>query len=268
MSKKRFRKNNKISSTIISIILIVGIIGALIFFLNPKSSKTLKPKFYVGTLNSVGEFVENDDEICTDYFSCDGLEISSVFNTTTEYVVYFYRYDKSYLGKTTKLRGDFVLEEYENYSKAIKYVRLLVIPDIGDEDVEEHKIRLWNIYGISKDIEIKVNKKQTEVYDYCKIESENSEWTFDNNEFKTSSSDVRKALKVIDCTNVNTFKILYVDKTPISSLPIEYYFDNSIVKNSIESSNIAGGYEIDVKDVNLLYISIPAIMEFNIYAYN
>lgn len=267
MKKRRYRtKSKKVLTTIISIILIVGIIGALIFVLTPKSTKTLRPKFYVGSLNSAGEFIENDDQIVSDMFACEGLTISSKFNTTTEYIIYFYNYDKLSLGKTKIMKGDFDLVKSEYYSLAVKYARILLIPDIGDEAPEDHKIRMWNIPKISNDIKINVNNKQSTLKDYYSLEAECGVWEkrSENGYGVNTIIFSKKPLKPIDCSNINSIILIPVEGTNASSTNITYLLDSTA--NFVDKE--AGRLIIDVSGANFLYVSVPVNMNFNIYAYS
>ena len=123
--------------------------------------------FSVGALDQNGKYVESDLSIFTeDLIECKGLCIEPDFKQVTgTFQVFYYGEDKAFIGATEVLNAaDGVYTRGDDFGAAV-YCRIMITPEVPTDDegnqVEDYKIRFWNVRGIANDYTITVDKDQT-----------------------------------------------------------------------------------------------------------
>ena len=133
-----------------------------------RDTKTISPSvFSVGSLDQNGRYMESDLSIFTeDLIECKGLCIEPDFkNVSGSFQVFYYGEDKAFIGATEVLNAaDGVYTRGDDFAAAV-YCRIMITPEVPTDDegnqVEDYKIRFWNVRGIANDYTITVDKDQT-----------------------------------------------------------------------------------------------------------
>ena len=123
--------------------------------------------FSVGALDQNGRYMESDLSIFTEgLIECKGLCIEPDFkNVSGSFQVFYYGEDKAFIGATEVLNAaDGVYTKGDTFGGAV-YCRIMITPEIPTDDegnqVEDYKIRFWNVRSIANDYTITVDKDQT-----------------------------------------------------------------------------------------------------------
>ena len=157
MAKYRRRIDIKgIITAIFAVAILAGIIAVCVAFFG-KDTKTISfASFSTGDLDANGEFTKSATTVYTkDYFECQGLAVEIDFESSSEYEVFYYREDKSFIGSTGAL--DDYYEKGLTYDNA-KYAKIVIYPEL---EAGVTKIALWDVWKYAKDLKITVNKDQT-----------------------------------------------------------------------------------------------------------
>lgn len=156
MAKYRRRINLKsILTAIFAIALVAGVIAVCVAIFG-KDTKTVPfTSFSTGDLDVNGEFTKSSTALYTkEFFECQGLTVEIDSESFSEYEVYFYREDKTFIGSTGAL--DDYYEKGRTYDNA-KYAKIVIYPELESGVT---KIALWDVWKYVKDFKITVNKDQ------------------------------------------------------------------------------------------------------------
>lgn len=255
------RRNKKILTIILSVLLGIGIISACVFAFKTDDTKRIKPNFSVGSIDSSGKYVESDDSIYSDLFECQGLKVELDFDSNAKYSVYFYRFDQSFVNSVVDQTDIYELP----LSDVVKYARIVITPNFDNETIEEHKIRFWEIHGIAKLVKITVNADQVENVNLAEFEEDGS-WDDINDK------DWQK-LVAIDVSKIDKLALVFESGLDNVFSSVKYVFGTDgpvgrsieLDKDSKHSSNIC---LIDVSNkTNNIYISIKSDVKLKIYKY-
>lgn len=168
--KKSFWKN--VLAVVLVAILCAGIIGGGIalgkYIKSAKKSPTLN--WGRGALDNTGKYYESNNSIYTkDMFECRGLEITPDFGSQVTYKVVFYDENGEFLSITTPSTQKFHSQSVPLFAK---YARIEI--NAGTVDGEKVEIGLLDILKYSKQVSVKVDKKQSTLRSRLyQIESEN-----------------------------------------------------------------------------------------------
>ena len=160
---------SKKTKSIISGILLVAIVAGVLAFAGSifgSETKTISSTaFSVGGINAQGNYEKTDLSIYTkDMFECQGLSIEPDFEATGTYQVFYYSENRNFLGSTEVMNAeDGVYNKGDTFALA-QYARIVITPDVPvDEDgkeVEDFKIRFYEVNGYANEYTITVNKEQ------------------------------------------------------------------------------------------------------------
>ena len=162
--KRKFKWKNILSFVLVGALLIgsVAVLGAIF----NKDTKTISSTaFSVGGINAQGNYEETKLSIYTkDMFECQGLTIEPDFEATGTYQVFYYDQNKNFLDSTSLMHAeDGVYNKGDSFAGA-QYARIVITPAVPvDEDgkeVEDFKIRFYEVSGYARDYTITVNKDQ------------------------------------------------------------------------------------------------------------
>ena len=159
------KKTKSIISGILLVAIIAGVL-ALAGSLLGKETKTISStEFSVGGINAQGNYVESKTSIYTkDMFECQGLTIEPDFEATGTYKVFYYDSNKNFIGATNDLNAeDGVYTKGDKFVVA-QYARIMITPDVPTDDdgkeVEDFKIRFYEVTSYANEYKITVSKKQ------------------------------------------------------------------------------------------------------------
>lgn len=153
MSKRKIRD---ITTIAIIVLVLFGALAAVMAFSGSETETIPSTKFTRGMLDTKGEYVKNDTMLVTEeLFECQGLTVEPEFTADTAFEVYYYRSDKTFLGSTGILTGEY--NKAETFDNA-KYARIVIRPTLEDG---KDSIKLWDILGYANDLTVSVLKDQT-----------------------------------------------------------------------------------------------------------
>ena len=162
--KRKFKWKNILSFVLVGVLLVGAVAGLGSIF--GKDTKTISSTaFSVGGINAQGNYEKSDLSIYTkDMFECQGLSIEPDFEATGTYKVFYYDSNKNFIGATDELNAeDGVYTRGDDFVNA-QYARIMITPDVPvDEDgneVEDFKIRFYEVTSYASDYTITVNKEQ------------------------------------------------------------------------------------------------------------
>ena len=165
--RRKFKWKNILSFVLVGVLL-VGAVAGLGSVFN-KDTKTISSSaFSVGGINAQGNYEKTDLSIYTkDMFECQGLSIEPDFEATGTYKVFYYDSNKNFIGATDELNAeDGVYTKGDKFVLA-QYARVMITPDVPtDEDgkeVEDFKIRFYEVTSYAGDYTITVSKEQKEM---------------------------------------------------------------------------------------------------------
>lgn len=161
----RYRKRigwKGILSAALAILVVAGAAVGLVKLTGNDSRTVGGSAFSVGGIDlDTGKGTSVKTSIYTkDRVACQGLEIVPDFDNTSTYRVFFYNEDDMLVGTTEERDDTFVSSEIP---ACAQYARFVIYPSTLDEDgkqIEDFKVRLWEVLGIANDMKITVNKKQ------------------------------------------------------------------------------------------------------------
>lgn len=148
----------KLGIGVVAGILILASIGG-VFALFGKETKTIGPgEFKVGALDENGEYVKNEQAIYTEEsFACAGLKVTPDFEAKLTYDVYYYDVAEKFLGAEKNLT-----EDSDCAYPGADFARIVIYPDVPDgEKAKDFKVNLWEIRGFAKQLDITVDREQS-----------------------------------------------------------------------------------------------------------
>ena len=157
MKRKVFKRSNlkNIISLLVLFVMVFGVIGLTVAIKSNDMKSISAYEFDYGAINEKGEYIKSETSLYNEaMFSCQGLEIEKDFESFAEYEVFYYRIDKSYVGRSGIQTGDYAKDKtFDNAA----FARVVIYPNL--EDGEE--ITFWNKYSLVKELDIKVLKDQS-----------------------------------------------------------------------------------------------------------
>ena len=159
------KKTKSIISGILLVAIIAGVLALAGSFLGKDTKTISSTEFSVGGINTQGNYVESKTSIYTkDMFECQGLSIEPDFEATGTYQVFYYDSQKNFIDSTIKYNSDEGVYKKGNTFGEAKYARIMITPDVPTDDdgkeVEDFKIRFYEVVGYANDYNITVDKKQ------------------------------------------------------------------------------------------------------------
>lgn len=172
MSRNRYKRKisaKKIIGIVLVGALIVGILSSFAVFAN--DSKPADAIFKVGGLDENGEYLECDTSIYTEKaFDCYGLRIEPEFESTVTYDVYYYNQNNELLEVVKGLT-----KVYDEDFEVAEKCRIVIHPEIPDDtDIDDFKIRIWNVAKYASQLNITVDKTPDKNIDYTNLWDENT----------------------------------------------------------------------------------------------
>lgn len=266
---KRIKLKNIISVVLVGVLLIGAVAGLGSIF--GKDTKTISSTaFAVGGINAQGNYEKTDLSIYTkDMFECQGLSIEPDFEATGTYKVFYYDSNKNFIGATDELNAeDGVYTKGDKFVVA-QYARIMITPDVPTDDegneVEDFKIRFFEVNGYASDYTITVNKEQEFIYtdNLFKIDP-----SMDGEYWYGLSSNAN--LTPVEATS-DTYSSAFVDCTEYKKLVVgivlngagaEYNFENIYFGNDesdakLSTVQVACADSNDVGDIVFVTVDIP-----------
>lgn len=281
--KKFFRKFNwkGLVAAILTCGVIVGAVAGVVTIFN-NDTKTISPGvFSVGSLDENGEYVKSEKTLYTkEAFECVGLRVEQNFDSNITYDVYYYDHDERFIESKLGLTGVYD----EDYPLAC-LARIVIHPEIPDDvDLDDFKIRFWEVRGIANDLKITVNKNQEDKYETGNLyNSENvvtgSTFTYgeDGKTVTITESAGEKLTEFIPVAYKNYDVYLRVtEESDEYSAAVVLTSENKLVRKVEKNmADLAAGewvkLEINLKSVedgyNLL-VKMPANAECYIFGYD
>ena len=155
---KMFRKGSlkRILSGVLALAFVAAIVGGIGYIVN-KETRSIHPVYSRGSIDSAtgNPMKDNTRLITKELFECQGLELDLDVLSETQYQVFYYRQDKSFIGATNVIEGFYAKNNtFDNAA----YARILLIPTLTDGDKE---IKLWNIPKLASELKVTVLKDQS-----------------------------------------------------------------------------------------------------------
>ena len=153
--RKNSRGLKKTITTIASILAILIFVGVFAGVFRD-TTKIGPLAFEIGGLDENGEYVKQNHTLFTkELVTCDGLEISVDFDSTSSYEVFFYDEEKAFMESTGEL-----VKNLSTVPEGAEFCRIVISPEIpADEEVEDFKISFFDKVSYVNDFEIVVDKK-------------------------------------------------------------------------------------------------------------
>lgn len=139
------RKTKDIIFTIISILVIIGLIGGLVGLFKNNSQeegyKEIKLQYEIGGLTSYGKYYETESSLYTkESFDCFGLKTELNFDSTISYKIFYYDENDNFVTFT----GPYTSNEEIYVPAGAEKARIEITP-VWDDDVdEEDRVVKWN----------------------------------------------------------------------------------------------------------------------------
>ena len=275
--KKSFWKN--VLAVVIVAILCAGIIGGGIalgkYIKDKKKSPTVT--WERGVISATDGKVNSDkNSIHTkDFFECRGLEIQPDLESSVTYAVAFYDVDQNFLSKTDYMSKKLTASDVPFFAQ---FARVEI--NAGYQDGEKVEIGLLKIVSYSKQVKIRVDKKQSTLASRTvNLDAENvvvmqgQGWWRDTHEFDSYNSNFYWS-EGIDTSDSNIL-IVKVKNESVSNKvstaafggavysgffikaysPNVSFFDGSDLY-LIRSDEEYSYYSLNVKDYTLVYIAV------------
>lgn len=157
--KKKMNIRKVLSMILCGVLLVGAVFGAISIGKKiTDNSKTITPKFTVGSLDVNGEYVESKASLYTkDYFECKGLVVNLEFDSNVTYTIFYYDENNDFVSMSgphlRSLEADVPLEAV--------YARLVITPLWSADIPAEDRVCHWyDTYKYTRQIEIRVLKKQ------------------------------------------------------------------------------------------------------------
>lgn len=162
---KRFftRSNWKgLVSAIVAVLVFIGIVAGVAALVGNDTKTISSSAFSVGGLDSNGKYVSTNKTIVTkNAFECVGLRVEPDFDSNVTYDVYYYDFNGKFIESKLGLT-----EIYDEDYPLAKLARIVIHPEIPeDTDLDDFKIRFWEVGGIANGLKITVNKDQDYKYE-------------------------------------------------------------------------------------------------------
>ena len=165
MSKfKHFFRGRKWLRNLVTILLCLVVVGGVVGGVVALTRNTDKIEdaltytsygwthYRVGGLDSNGNYMSTDQSLYTkDAFSCQGLNVTPVFDNTISYQIYFYDQDNVFVHTTGRLTGTFTQDSIPFFAK---YARIVITPN------DDNKVTIFEIAKYAKQIETKIYREQ------------------------------------------------------------------------------------------------------------
>lgn len=155
------RKTKDIIFTIISILVIIGLIGGLVGLFKNNSQeegyKEIKLQYEIGGLTSYGKYYETESSLYTkESFDCFGLKTELNFDSTISYKIFYYDENDNFVTFT----GPYTSNEEIYVPAGVEKARIEITP-VWDDDVdEEDRVVKWNTKAkYSKQLTVKTSTK-------------------------------------------------------------------------------------------------------------
>lgn len=160
---KLTRKQQNLIVKILSIVLAVGVvIGciSLVATLTNKSEddfKTFKPSYAVGAIDSVtGQYTEDECALYTpDLIECTGIELYADFESSIDYVVYYYDENDAYISSTP---NEALNLKVDDMPEGAVGVRIAIYPTAD----ENEKIGLFERATYANQLDVKIRTVEVE----------------------------------------------------------------------------------------------------------
>lgn len=206
-----------------------------------ETHKKINPTFTVGGLNDSGKYEETEESIYTKTaFECQGLKITSDFDNTISFKVYFYDHNNQFIEST-----ETQTMHYQGTPIFAKYARIEITPN--DDD----KVSWYEVSQYANQLDIEVSKKQNfKVPDLMlsvdKVENkvylyDSTDEVFKEKDFERGCYSVIEVsnLKYLDCTFQNAtymWTIYFLDSNneylgQYNTLPDVYFERIELPKN-------------------------------------
>ncbi len=263
MAKIKKKKVKKLFAFLVPIILILGFVTSALFIFKPSDSKTVSPSFHVGGINEQGAYEKDDTTMYSDLFECKGLTIEPKFDSSVQYKVFFYRFDKSLISDMTTgvLSSSYTLVD----NLAVKYARVLIIPELENDET----IGFLDVYKFKKELTITVDKEQPEVVNYFQVKETGKEWRYSGASINTVDSTSYYVLEKINCEGVKQFVLVPRTDSILGDTEVNVVYKTKTGTFSSETKTINTENEfISIpSDVTEIYISVSQNDLFDIYAW-
>lgn len=267
--RRKFKWKNILSFVLVGVLLVGSVAGLGAIF--NKDTKTISPSaFAVGGINAQGNYEKTDLSIYTkDMFECQGLSIEPDFEATGTYKVFYYDSNKNFIGATEELEAtDGVYNKGDKFVVA-QYARIMITPDVPTDDdgneVEDFKIRFYEVTSYASDYTITVSKEQEFAYTDNLFEIDA---TMDGKLWYGLSSNA--TLTPIEATS-DTYSSAMVDCTGYKKLVVgivlngngaQYNFENLYFGNDestakLSTVQIPCSDSNDVGDIVFVTVEIP-----------
>lgn len=157
--RKPIRWKSLIAGALAVLLLFGAVFGATKLFGND-SKKIGASAFAVGDIDADGVYKESEVAIYTkDSFLCEGLKIVPKFEGNAEYQIFYFDSTDTFIGAS-----DVMTKGYEGTNPEAERARIVIRPE-APEDVEEFKIRFWEIAKYAKYFTITVDRDQVDYDD-------------------------------------------------------------------------------------------------------
>ena len=148
------RKIKNLLSFVLFIFVFVAIISVISSITTKETKEISSLSFSVSGVDDNGKLIKSDKTLANEeLFECQGLMIEPDFESNVKYEVYYYREDKSFIGKTNVLTSEY--EKRMTFDNA-KYARILIIPELESGET----IKFYEPIKYAKDLKITVYKNQ------------------------------------------------------------------------------------------------------------
>lgn len=153
MELREHAKSDKIKWIIAFVLIAIiglGLIGLTVSINQKETTKRIGIEAYsIGTLNETGDFVENEEGLCTKgLYTVDGLTVKIDEDANVTYKLYFFDTEETFISSTAALSTDFDGELPEG----AKYFKIGITP-ANDTTVE-----WFEINGYVSQLSVIVNK--------------------------------------------------------------------------------------------------------------
>lgn len=162
--KKKFSWRSLLTAGL-AVLVILGAAAGIMSLATNDTVKIGAGEFSVGALDpETGKYVERKDAIYTpEAFSAQGLKITPDFETAdVEYQIFWYDENDRFLEAS-----DVLTEGYSEQKLLPTYARIVIYPSTLDEDgmeIEDFKIRFYEVRKIAKALTITVDADQDKVF--------------------------------------------------------------------------------------------------------
>lgn len=281
----RFRNKKKWTSAIAGVLVLVMAVGLLAGLGSIGGSETAtigSSSFSVGGISQeTGKGIDSNVSVYTkERIACQGLSIVPDFSSSSKYQLFFYNEDDVFVS-ATELRSDTF--EASAIPAAGRYVRIVIYPSTVDENgkqIENFKVRFWNVRDIVKDFDITVSKTQTvanRAEGAMRVKFSDSlvlppvvdlmveGATFDKGARSWSgmSSVADCSVFVADVSSVSQIKLTVSSETFLT-----FFFVDSNGKLLFERPVLSGSPQIvDVKSASFVVVNLPENVEFSFSDY-